>query len=141
MERTGAMKAYLIAYVIVLALLVLFLLNVLGVLSILDMPAQGDPGGFAVPLAVFGVLMLVVLLAAALWPRAPRTPWFWLVGAIPGLLFFLPDIPIIIQAATAPKSAVDVVLAVAAAGSTVALLVSAAISFRDAQRLAGSAAS
>ncbi len=141
MERTGAMKAFLIAYVVVLALLVVFLLNVLGVLSILDMPDQGDPSGFALPLAVFGVLMLVVTLAAAMWPRAPRTPWFWLVGAIPGLLFFLPDIPIIIQAVTSPGSVVDVVLAIAAAASSVALLVSAAISFRDAQRLAGSAAS
>jgi hypothetical protein len=135
MERTGAMKAYVIAYVVVLALLVLFLLNVVGVLSIFDMPDQGDPGGFAVPLAVFGVVIFVVILAAAMWPGAPRTPWFWLVGAIPGLLFFLPDIPIIIQAATAPKSVVDVVLAVAAAGSTVALLVSAVSSFRDARRL------
>lgn len=124
-----------------LALLVVFLLNVLGVLLILDMPDRGDPSGFALPLAVFGVLMLVVSLAAAMWPRAPRTPWFWLVGAIPGLLFFLPDIPIIIQAVTSPGSVVDIVLAIAAAGSSVALLVSAAISFRDAQRLAGSPAS
>jgi len=141
MERTGAMKAFLIACVVVLALLVVFLLNVLGVLSILDMPDQGDPSGFALPLAVFGVVMLVVTLAAAMWPRAPRTAWFWLVGAILGLLFFLPDIPIIIQAVTSPGSVVDVVLAIAAAASSVALLVSAAISFRDAQRLAGSAAS
>lgn len=140
MERTRAMKAYLIAYVIVLALLVLFLLNVLGVLSILDMP-DGDPSGFALVLAVFGVLMLVVILAAATWARAPRTPWFWLVGAIPGLLFFLPDIPIIIQAVTSPESVGDIALAIAAAGSAVALLVSAAVSFRDAQRLARSAAS
>lgn len=97
MERTGAMKAFVIAYLVVLVVLGLFLLNVLGVLSILRVEGQGDPGGFALPLAVFGGLMLVVIFAAALWPRAPRTPWFWLVGAIPGLLFFLPDIPIIIR--------------------------------------------
>jgi hypothetical protein len=141
MERTGAMKAFLIAYLVALAILALFLLNALGVISILDMEGQGDPSGFALPLAVFGVQMLVVIFAAAMWPRAPRTPWFWLVGAIPGLLFFLPDIPIIIRAVTSPASVVEVVLAIAAAGSSVALLVSAAISFRDARRLAESAAS
>jgi hypothetical protein len=141
MERTGAMKAFLIAYLVALAILALFLLNALGVISILEMEGQGDPSGFAWPLAVFGVQMLVVIFAAAMWPRAPRTPWFWLVGAIPGLLFFLPDIPIIIRAVTSPESVVEVVLAIAAAGSSVALLVSAAISFRDARRLAESAAS
>jgi len=40
---------------------------------------------------VFGVLMVVIILIGAMWGRAPRTPWFWLVGAISGLLFFLPD--------------------------------------------------
>ena len=141
MERTGAMKAFVIAYVVVLALLVVFLLNVLGVLSILDMPDQGDPSGFVVPLAVFGVLMLVIIFAAARWHRAPRTPWFWLVGAIPGILFFVPDIPIIIQAATSPESVLDVVLAIAVTGGCVVLLISAVISFQQARRLARSAAS
>lgn len=141
MERTGAMKAFVIAYLVVLALLVVFLLNVLGVLSILDMPDQGDPSGFVVPLAVFGVLMLVIIFAAARWHRAPRTPWFWLVGAIPGILFFLPDIPIIIQAATSPESVLDVVLAIAVTGGCVVLLISAVISFQQARRLARSAAS
>lgn len=141
MERTGAMKAFVIAYLVVLVVLGLILLNVLGVLSIMKMPDQGDPSGFALPLAVFGVLMLVIIFAAARWYRAPRTPWFWLVGAIPGLLFFLPDIPIIIRAVTAPESVLDVVLAIAVAGSSVALLVSAAMSFRDARRLAGAAVS
>ena len=136
MERTGAMKAFVIAYLVVLVVLGLFLLNVLGVLSILKMEGQGDPSGFVPALAVFGVLMLVVIFAAAMWRRAPRTPWFWLVGAIPGLLFFLPDIPIIIRAVTSPGSVVEVVLAIAAAGGSVALLVSAVISFRDARRLA-----
>ena len=141
MERTGAMKAFVIAYLVVLALLVVILLNVLGVLSILDMPDQGDPSGFVVPLAVFGVLMLVIIFAAARWHRAPRTPWFWLVGAIPGILFFLPDIPIIIQAATSPESVLDVVLAIAVTGGCVVLLISAVISFQQARRLARSAAS
>ena len=141
MERTGAMRAFVIAYVVVLALLVVFLLNVLGVLSILDMPDQGDPSGFVVPLAVFGVLMLVIIFAAARWHRAPRTPWFWLVGAIPGILFFLPDIPIIIQAATSPESVLHVVLAIAVTGLWVVLLISAVISFQQARRLARSAAS
>ena len=141
MERTGAMKAFVIAYLVVLALLVVILLNVLGVLSILDMPDQGDPSGFVVPLAVFGVLMLVIIFAAARWQGAPRTPWFWLVGAIPGILFFLPDIPIIIQAATSPESVLDVVLAIAVTGGCVVLLISAVISFQQARRLARSAAS
>jgi len=91
MERTAAMKAFLAAYLVVLALLVLFLLNVLGVLPILEVDGQGDPSAFALPLSVFGVLMVVIILIGAMWGRAPRTPWLWLVGAIPGLLFFLPD--------------------------------------------------
>ncbi len=134
MERTGAMKAFVVSYVVVLAILVLFLLNVLGVLPVLDMEGAGDPSAFAVPLAIFGVLMLIVLVAAAMWSRAPRTPWFWLVGAIPGLLFFLPDIPIIIRAATSPRSVLDLILAVVVVVSFVALLIAAVVSFRDARR-------
>lgn len=140
MERTAAMKAFVVAYLVVLAILALILLNALGVLPILDMEGQ-DSSGFALPLAVFGVLLLVIIFAAAMWYRAPRTPWFWLVGAIPGLLFFLPDIPIIIRAVTSPGSVVDVVLAIAVTGSFVVLLVSAVISFQQARRLAGSGAS
>ncbi len=140
MERTAAMKAYLVAYLVVLAILVLFLLSVLGVLPILEAESQGDPSAFALPLAVFGVLMVVIILSGAMWSRAPRTPWFWVVGAIPGLLFFLPDIPIIVGAVSSPGSALEVLLAIAAAGAFVVLLVSAVLSFRDARRLAGSAA-
>lgn len=141
MERTGAMKAFLIAYLVVLAILAQILLSALGVLPLLQKQGQGNPSGFVLPLAVFGVLMLVIIFAAARWYRAPRTPWFWVVGAIPGLLFFLPDIPIILQAVTAPESVVDVALAIAVVGSSVVLLVSAVISFQQARRLAGSVAS
>ncbi len=141
MERTRAMKAFLIAYIVVLAILAQILLSALGVLPLLQKQGQANPSGFVLPLAVFGLLMLVIMFAAARWYRAPRTPWFWLVGAIPGLLFFLPDIPILIQAATSPESVVDVVLAIAVTGSCVVLLVSAVISFQQARRLAGSAAS
>lgn len=141
MERTGAMKAFVIAYLVVLAVLAQILLGALGVLPLLQKPGAGDPSGFVVPLAVFGVLMLVIIVAAARWHRAPRTPWFWLVGAIPGILFFLPDIPIIIQAATSPESVLDVVLAIVVTGGCVVLLISAVISFQQARRLARSAAS
>ena len=141
MERTGAMKAFLIAYLVVLAILAQILLSALGVLPLLQKQGQGNPSGFVLPLAVFGVLMLVIIFAAARWHKAPRTPWFWLAGAIPGILFFLPDIPIIIQAATSPESVLDVVLASAVTGSCVVLLISAVISFQQARRLARSAAS
>lgn len=141
MERTAGMKAFVVAYLVVLTVLVLFLLNVLGIVAVLEMEGQADSGAFAIPLAVFGMLMLVAILAAAMWPRAPRTAWFWLVGAIPGLLFFVPDIPIIIQAVTSPGSALEVLIAVAAAGGFIVLLVSAVTSFRDARQLAGREAS
>jgi len=141
MERTGAMKAFVIAYLVVLAVLVQILLGALGVLPLLQKPGAGDPSGFVVPLAVFGLLMLVIIVAAARWDRAPRTPWFWLLGALPGILFFLPDIPILIQAATSPESVLDVVLAIAVTGSCVVLLISGVISFQQARRLARSAAS
>ena len=141
MERTGAMKAFVIAYLVVLAVLAQILLGALGVVPLLQKPGAGDPSGFVVPLAVFSLVMLVIIVAAARWHRAPRTPWFWLVGAIPGILFFLPDIPILIQAATSPESVVDVVLAIAVTGSFVVLLVSAVISFQQARRLARSGAS
>jgi hypothetical protein len=62
-------------------------------------------------------------------------------GGDPRILFFLPDIPIIIQAATSPESVLDVVLAIAVTGGCVVLLVSAVISFQQARRLARSAAS
>ncbi len=140
MERTAAMKAFLAAYLVVLALLVLFLLNVLGVLPILEVEGQGDPSAFALPLAVFGVLIGVIILTGAMWSSAPRMPWFWMLGAIPGLLFFLPDIPIIVAVVSSPGSALEVLLAIAVTGAFVVLLASAALSFRDAGRLAGSAA-
>jgi len=140
MERTAAMKAWLVAYGVVLAILVQILLNVLGVLPIVRVEGAGNPGAFVVPLAIFGALMVGIILTAAMWSRAPRTPWFWLVGAIPGLLFFLPDIPIIVRVVTSPGSALDFLLAIAFVGGFVVLLVSAVLSFRDARRLAGSAA-
>lgn len=112
----------------------------LGVLPIVEVEGAGDPGAFVVPLAVFGVLMVVIILTGTLWSRAPRTAWFWLVGAIPGVLFILPDIPIIVRGLTSPGSVIEVVIAVAAAGALVVLLVSAVLSFRDALRLAGPAA-
>lgn len=141
-KRTAAMKAFLVAYLVVLAILVLFLLNVLGVLPIIEVEAEGqvDPSAFALPLAVFGVLVVLVIVAGATWSRAPRTSWFWLVGAIPGLLFFLPDIPIIVGAVTSPGSALEALLAIAVTGVFVVLLVSAILSFRDARRLTGTAA-
>ena len=132
------MKAFLAASIVVFAILVLFLLNVLGLLPILEI--EGDPSAFALPLAVFGVLMVVIILIGAMWRRAPRTPWFWLVGAIPGLLFFLPDIPIIVEAVTSPGSVLEVLLAIAVAAVFVVLLGSAVMSFRDARRLRRSAA-
>lgn len=141
MERTGAMKAFVIAYLVVLAVLVQILLGALGVLPLLQKPGSGDPSGFVVPIAVLGVLILVIIGAAARWHRAPRTPWFWLVGAIPGIMFFLPDIPIIIQAATSPESVLDVVLAIAVTGACVVLLISAVTSFQQARSPARSAAS
>ena len=141
MERTGAMKAFVITYLVVLAVLAQILLGALGVVPLLQKPGAGDPSGFVVPLAVFGLVMLVIIVAAARWHRAPRTPWFWLVGAIPGILFFLPDIRIIIQAATSPELVLDVVLAIAVTGGCVGLLVSAVISFQRARRLARSGAS
>lgn len=140
MQRTGAMKAFLVAYVVVLALLVQILLSALGVLPIIEVEGAGDPSAFAVPLAIFGALMVAIILTGAMWSRAPRTPWFWLVAAIPGLLFFLPDIPIIVRAVTSPGSALEVLLAIAVIASFVALLVSAVLSFRDARRLARLAA-
>lgn len=140
MERTAAMKAWLVAYVVVLAILVQILLNVLGVLTIVEVEGAGDPGAFALPLAIFGALMVGIILTGAIWSRAPRTPWFWLVGAVPGLMFLLPDIPIIVRGITAPGSVLEVLIAIAAAGAFVVLLVSAVLSFRDARRLAGSAA-
>jgi len=127
------MKAYLAAYVVIFAVLVVFLLNVLGVLPVLQMPEGGDPTAFAVPLAVFGVLMLAVMVAAFWWPAAPRTPWFWLAGAIPGVLFFLPDIPIIVQAVASPRSVVELLLAFAVTASVLALVTFAVISFREAR--------
>ena len=134
MERTAAMKAYIVAYVVVLAGLVAILLNVLGVLPIMEMEGGGDPSAFVVPLAVFGVLMLAVIFAAAWWSAAPRRPWFWLLGAIPGVLFFLPDIPIIIRALADRRSAFDVGFAVAMTLGAVVLLVAAVMAFRDARR-------
>lgn len=74
MERTPAMKTFVIAYLVVLATLVVFLLNVLGLLPILEVEGQGDPSAFAVPLALFGGLMAAVVFMAARWDRAPRTP-------------------------------------------------------------------
>ncbi len=140
MQRTAAMKAFLAAYIVVFAILVLFLLNVLGLLPILEIEGQGDPSAFALPLSVFGVLMVVIILIGAMWGRAPRTPWFWLVGAIPGLLFFLPDIPIIVEAVTSPGSVLEVLLAIAVTAVFVVLLGSAVMSFRDARRLRRSTA-
>lgn len=135
MERTGAMNAYLLAYVVILAVLVVFLLNVLGVFHVLSMEGAEDPSAFALPLALFGVLMLLVIAAGLVWRHAPRRPWFWVVGAIPGLLFFLPDIPIIIQAMTSPASVIEVLLAVVVTAGVLALLVTTVLSFFDARRL------
>jgi hypothetical protein len=133
MERTAAMKAYVAAYVVVLAGLLAILLNALGMLPIMEMEGGGDPAAFVLPLALFGVLMIGVIAAAAGWSSAPRRPWFWLLGAIPGVLFFLPDIPIIIQAVTAPRSLFDVTFAVVITASVLVLLVSAILAFRDAR--------
>lgn len=140
MQRTAAMKAFLAAYIVVFAILILFLLNVLGLLPNVEVEGQTRPSAFALLLAVFGVLMVVIILIGAMWGRAPRMPWFWLVGAIPGLLFFLPDIPIIVEAVTSPGSVLEVLLAIAVTAVFVVLLGSAVMSFRDARRLRRSAA-
>jgi hypothetical protein len=139
-RRTAAMKAYIAAYLVVLAGLVAILLNALGVLPIMEIEGGGDPSAFVIPLIVTGVLMLGVIAAAAWWSSAPRRPWFWLLGAIPGVLFFLPDIPIIIRAVTAPRSLFDVAFAVAMTAGVLVLLVSAIIAFRDARLAKGSLA-
>lgn len=73
MPKTAAMKTWLVAYVVVLAILVQILLNVLGVLPILEVEGAGDPAAFVVPLAIFGALMVGIILTGALWSRAPRT--------------------------------------------------------------------
>lgn len=130
------MKAYVVAYLVVLAILVQILLSALGVLPALRKDGQ-DPSGFVVPLAIFGVLTLAIIVAAARWHRAPRRPWFWVLGVIPAFMFFLPDVPILLQAATAPESIIDVVLVITVIGSLAVLLVAAILSFRDARRLAG----
>lgn len=68
------MNAFVGAYVAIFVVLVIFLLNVLGVLQVFELPEGGDPSGFVLALALFGVLMLAVIAAALRWPRAPRTP-------------------------------------------------------------------
>lgn len=127
------MKVYVAAYLVVFAVLVLFLLNVLGVVRVLNMEGAGDPSAFAVPLAIFGVLMLLVIVAATSWRGAPASPLFWLVGAVPGLLFFLPDIPILIRALTSPTSIFEMVLALVVIASFVVLLAATAKSFLEAR--------
>ncbi len=110
-----------------------FVLSASNHLAVFELPEGGDPSAFALPLALFGVLMLAVIAAALWWSRAPHTPWFWLLGAIPGVLFFLPDIPIVIEALTSPGALVELVLAVVVTGSVLALIVSAVIAFREAR--------
>lgn len=133
MNRTTAMNAFVAAYVAEFVVLVVFLLNVLGVLPVFELPEGGDPSAFALPLALFGVLMLAVIAAALWWSRAPGTRWFWLLGAIPGVLFFLPDIPIVIKALTSPGALVEPLFAAVVTASVLVLVASAVISFREAR--------
>lgn len=134
MRRTPAMKAFVASYAIVLLVLVVFVLNVLRLLPVLEVPDDGNPGVFALLLVVFGVLMLAVVVAAVWWTSAPRRPWFWLLGAIPGVAFFLPDIPMIVAALTSPASVLEFVLSLVIIAGVVVLVVSAVVASRDARR-------
>jgi hypothetical protein len=80
------------------------------------------------------VVPTAVVVAAVWWTSAPRRPWFWLLGAIPGVAFFLPDIPMIVAALTSPASVFEFVLSLVIIASVVVLVVSAVVAFRDARR-------
>ena len=87
--RTFAMRVYAATYW-VLAVDFVYILVVL-ILPLLA--TQPDAAGFLPLVLVFLVLFVIAAALATAWRSAPRRAWFWLVAAVPSVLFLLLNAP------------------------------------------------
>lgn len=128
------MRVYIAASAFLLGLLAYLGLSVLGVVP--QLAERNAPLGVVlVFISIFGLLHAAVIVAAAFWRDAPRRRWFWLVGALPPLIFFGEDLPKIPGLIAQPSGAVFFVLLMLVGLST--LIVAAVASYRDARQTHG----
>jgi hypothetical protein len=88
------MRVYIAASAFLLGLLAYLGLSVLGVVpQLAEREGNAPLEVVLVVISIFGLLHAAVIVAAAFWRDAPRRRWFWLVGALPPLIFFGEDLP------------------------------------------------
>jgi hypothetical protein len=130
------MRVYIAASALLLGLLAYLGLSVLGVVpQLAEREGNAPLEVVLVLISIFGLLHAAVIVAAAFWRDAPRRRWFWLVGALPPLIFFGEDLPKIPGLIAQPSGAVFFVLLMLVGLST--LIVAAVASYRDARQIHG----
>ncbi len=133
MALTSAMKAYVGAYLVLTCFAAYVALSFLGILPKLAEPEANVSPGFIVGFhTAIAIASLVVVGAASFWRSAPRQPWFWLVGTLPGLTF-LPDLRPIAEAISRGGSTFAIFLGLSMVVSLGTLVVAAVIAFVQAR--------
>jgi uncharacterized cupredoxin-like copper-binding protein len=127
--RSFSMWIYAAAYWILAAdfvyILVALLLPLLG--------TSPEAASFLPLLLVFLALFVVISATATFWPSAPRRAWFWPVGAIPTLLFWLLNAPALPYTITHPAQSGPFTAVLPATVGTAVVVVTAILAFREAR--------